>query len=83
MRVDIDEESLRQMAELTGGRYFRAMDSESLAAIYEEIDQLERTEIDVENFTQYTERFPLLLGLGLMLVLLEATISQTVLRRLP
>jgi Ca-activated chloride channel family protein len=83
MRVDIDEESLRQMAELTGGRYFRAMDSESLAAIYEEIDQLERTEIEVENFTQYTERFPLLLGLGLMLVLVEATLSQTVLRRLP
>ncbi|MEX2048142.1 MAG: VWA domain-containing protein [Gemmatimonadota bacterium] len=83
MRVDIDEESLRQMAELTGGRYFRATDSESLAAIYEEIDQLERTEIEVENFTQYTERFPLLLGLGLVLVLVEATLAQTVLRRLP
>jgi Ca-activated chloride channel family protein len=83
MRVDIDEESLRQMAELTGGRYFRATDSESLAAIYEEIDQLERTEIEVENFTQYTERFPFLLGLGLLLVLVEATLSQTVLRRLP
>ena len=83
MRVDIDEQSLQQIAELTGGRYFRATDNESLAAIYGEIDELERTQIEVENFTQYTERFPLPLGLGLLLILSEIGLSQTVLRRLP
>jgi Ca-activated chloride channel family protein len=83
MRVDIDEPTLRQMAELTGGRYFRATDTESLAAIYDEIDELERTEIEVENFTRYTERFLLPLGVGLLLVLVEVTLAQTALRRLP
>jgi Ca-activated chloride channel family protein len=83
MQVDVDEETLQEVATLTGGRYFRATNSESLAAIWEEIDQLERTEIEVENFTQYAERFPLALGMGLLLLLTELGLSQTVLRRLP
>ncbi len=83
MRVDIDEQTLQQMADLTGGRYFRATDTESLAAIWEEIDELERTEIEVRNFTQYAERFPLPLGLGLLLLVGEVGLSSTVLRKLP
>lgn len=83
MRVDIDEETLMEVASLTGGQYFRAMDAESLAEIYSEIDELERTEIEVENFTQYAERFPIPLGMGFVLLLLELGLSQTVLRRLP
>jgi Ca-activated chloride channel family protein len=83
MRVDIDEETLQEVAELTGGRYFRATDTESLAAIYAEIDELERTEIEVENFTQYSEQFPLVLGFGLLLVLGELTLTHTALRKLP
>ena len=83
MRVDIDEETLQEVAEITGGRYFRATDTESLMAIYEEIDELERTEIEVENFTQYSEQFPLVLGFGLLLVLGELTLTQTALRKLP
>lgn len=83
MRVDIDEETLREVASITGAQYFRATDVESLAAIYDEIDQLERTEIEVENFTQYAERFGAPLGAGLLLLLLEVGLSQTWLRRLP
>ena len=83
MRVDIDEETLQEVAEITGGRYFRATDTESLAAIYAEIDELERTEIEVENFTQYSEQFPLVLGFGLLLVLGELALTQTALRKLP
>jgi Ca-activated chloride channel family protein len=83
MRVDIDEETLREVASLTGGRYFRATDTESLAAIWAEIDELETTEIEVENFTQYAERFGVPLGAGLALILLEIGLAQTVLRRLP
>ena len=82
-RVDVDEETLRRVADLSGGRYYRATDRESLAAIYDEIDQLERTEVEVENFTQYGELFhiPLLIGLGLLFV--EAVLRRTWLRTLP
>ena len=83
MRVDIDETALRDMADRTGGRYFRATDNESLAAIYDEIEELETTELEVENYTQYTERFPLALALGMLFLVLEVGLSQTVLRRLP
>jgi Ca-activated chloride channel homolog len=83
MRVDIDEAALQEIADLTGGRYFRATDTESLAAIYQEIDELERTEIEVENFTQYGEEFPLPLGIGFLLLIAEFGLAQTVLRRLP
>ena len=83
MRVDIDETTLREVAELTGGQYFRATDTESLVAIYEEIDELERTEIEVENFTQYEEEFPLPLAAGFVLLMTELGLSATVLRKLP
>lgn len=83
MRVDIDEATLREVAEITDGRYFRATDTESLAAIYEEIDELERTEVEVENFTRYAEEFPIPLGVGFLLLMAELTLSQTVLRKLP
>lgn len=82
-RVDIDEPSLQEIAETTGGRYFRATDTESLAAIWAEIDELERTEIEVENFTSYEERFALPLALGIVLLLAEVVLARTVLRRLP
>ncbi len=83
MRVDLDEPTLREVAELTGGRYFRATDRESLEAVYAEIDDLETTEIQVENFARYGERFSPVLGAGLILLLLEVGLGQTVLRRLP
>ncbi len=83
MRVDIDEPTLEETATLTGGRYFRATDRESLAQIYEEIDALETTEIDVEQFTRYGELFhlPLLVALGALL--LETGLSRTLLRKIP
>jgi len=83
VRADVDEPTLQEVADLTGGRYFRATDNESLAAIYEGIDALETTEIQVENYTQYGEHFPLVLRVGLLLLVLEAGLSLTVLRRLP
>jgi Ca-activated chloride channel family protein len=83
MRVDLDEPTLQEVAELTGGRYFRATDRESLEAVYAEIDELETTEIQVENFTRYEERFPPLLGAGLLLLVLEVGLGQTALRKLP
>lgn len=83
MQVDVDEPTLTEVAEVTGGRYFRATDRESLERIYAEIDQLETTEIDVESFIRYGELFHLPLAAGLVLLLLEVGLAQTVLRRLP
>jgi Ca-activated chloride channel family protein len=83
VEVDIDEESLQEIAETTGGRYFRATDREGLSQIYEEIDVLETTEIEVLNFTNYGELFHYPLAAGLMLLLFEVGLGQTVLRKLP
>ena len=83
MQVDIDDEALEEMASLTGGRYFRATDRESLERVYEEIDALETTEIEMTSFTRYGELFHLPLAAGLGLLLLEAALGRTLLRRLP
>jgi Ca-activated chloride channel family protein len=53
--VDIDEAMLQKIAETTGGKYFRATDTESLAAIYHEIDQLEKTKVESRQFVDYRE----------------------------
>ena len=82
-RVDVDEPVLRAVAETTGGRYYRATDRESLEAIYDEIDELETTEILVEDFTTYGERFPLPLAAGLLFLLAEVVLGRTWLRTLP
>ncbi len=55
MPVNIDEETLRKIAEATDGKYFRATDTDSLTEIYEEIDQLEKTKVETENFVDYRE----------------------------
>ena len=83
IQVDVDEPTLQEIAALTGGRYFRAADTESLAEIYSEIDELETTEIEVHNFTRYGELFHYPLAAGLLLLVLEVGLGQTVLRKLP
>ena len=83
VQVDVDEPTLQEIAELTGGRYFRATDTEGLGAIYAEIDDLETTEIDVQNFTSYGELFFYPLTAGLLLLVLEVGLGQTFLRKLP
>lgn len=55
MNVNIDEATLQQIADATGGRYFRATDTESLAAIYKEIDELEKTTVEEAVYTDYRE----------------------------
>ena len=55
MQVDIDEETLQEIASITGGKYFRATDTESLANIYAEIDELEKTKVETQRYTDYRE----------------------------
>ncbi|HEY6953104.1 MAG TPA: VWA domain-containing protein [Bacteroidota bacterium] len=81
--VDLDEKALSTIADMTGGKYYRATDNNKLKAIYKEIDKLERTKIEVTAYRRYTELFNDWLMMGLALVLLEVGISSTVLRKIP
>lgn len=82
-KVEIDEKTLREMAELTGGRYFRATDNEALRAIYSEINRLEKSKVEVAEHTTYTEEFlPWVLS-AILLLVLEAILSNLLFKRLP
>ena len=81
--VDLDEKGLTQVAEMTGGKYYRATDNRKLKAIYKEIDQLERTKIEVTAYKRYSELYGGWLFAGLLAVLVEVGLSATVLRKNP
>ena len=83
IEVEIDEDMLTSVAENTGGRYFRATNRETLQRIYEEIGELEKTEIEERFYTDYTEQYALFLWPALGLLLLELLLSATRLRRTP
>ena len=83
VRVDIDEKTLRKVADQTGGQYFRATDRQSLEEVFKQIDQMEKTEIQVEQFTRYGELFHYPLAVGLLLILSEVALAGTVLRKVP
>jgi Ca-activated chloride channel family protein len=74
---------LKQMAEMTGGQYFRATNNRALKTIFEEIDQMEKTKIEVLNFERKYEEFRFLLWLALGLFLLEILVSYFILRFIP
>jgi Ca-activated chloride channel family protein len=82
VQVEIDEELLGKIAEMTGGRYFRATSSEALRAIYERIDELERTKVEVEHVRHWHERFYPFAAAALLLLLLERLLVLTRLRNL-
>jgi Ca-activated chloride channel family protein len=83
MPVEIDEEVLKQIAANTNGRYFRATDTKKLSEIYTEIGELEKTKIEVKEFTRYDEYFHYFLLVGLMLFVLEMVLANSVFRKLP
>src|SRR5690554_3491855 len=83
MPVDIDEKTLTEIAAMTGGQYFRAQDTEGLRQVYEEIDEMEKYLISVQNVTQRQELFfPFALA-ALILILLELILRRTWLRNIP
>lgn len=77
VEVEIDEDLMRQIAENTGGQYFRATDNQKLEKIYEEISQLETTEIEEFRYTHYEEQFRLWVMIGLGLLGLEFLLRTT------
>lgn len=81
-KVDIDERLMTQISEMTGGKYYRATDGAALQKIYDEIDKLEKTEIEVTRFTRYTESFHFFAGAALVLLLIQYLIRYFILKTL-
>ncbi|MBN8249144.1 MAG: VWA domain-containing protein, partial [Verrucomicrobia bacterium] len=81
--VDIDEDTLRKIATMTGGKYYRADSTETLRKIYDEIDALEKTEAQINKFAYVEEIMVWFVLPGLGFLLLELILGQTVWRKLP
>ncbi|NLX65800.1 MAG: VWA domain-containing protein [Bacteroidales bacterium] len=83
MPVDIDEKTLTEIAAMTGGQYFRAQDTEGLRQVYDEIDEMEKYLISVQNVTRHKELFLPFALTALGLILLELLLRRTWLRSVP
>ena len=83
MDVEIDEKVLQNIAGTTGGEYFRATDNQKLKSIYEEIDKMEKSKIEVKEYSEKSEEFFWFVVIGGLLLLLELILKLTVLRRIP
>jgi Ca-activated chloride channel family protein len=79
----LDEATLQAIADTTGGRYYRAADSAQLAQIYDEINSLEQSNIEIESYTRYHELAPWLLLPALLLLIGELVLRKTIFRKLP
>jgi Ca-activated chloride channel homolog len=83
IEADLDEGLLSDIAKVTGAKYYRATDTQSLRNIYLDIDRLEKTPLKDKGYREYNELFPWCLLPGLFLILLEIVLTNTVLRRIP
>ncbi len=81
--VEIDEETLSKIANMTGGQYFRAQKNADLGAIYDDIDKMERTKFSVKQYTQRTEKYEPFALAALITLLLEIILRYIVLKRMP
>ncbi len=83
VEFETDLETLRKIAEMTGGQFFRAADGQSLVKIFREIDQMEKSKSEVTKVSLYRDLFPWLVTVALTLLILETLLSQTIWKRLP
>jgi Ca-activated chloride channel homolog len=81
--VDVDEETLQKIAQMTGGKYYRADNAEKFQNIYAEIDKLEKSEAEIKKFALHRELFAWFVSPGLALLMVETLLRHTVWRRLP
>lgn len=81
--VEIDEAVLKQIASVTGGQYFRATDNDKLQQIYNEIDQLEKSKVEVKHFSKREEQYFWFGLVGMLLLITEALLRYTILRKIP
>ncbi len=83
IQVSVDEGQLRKVAEIGGGKFFVAMDTNSLKKIFDEIDRLEKTEVKLNRKTDWRDLFQWFIGAGAVLAALHALLSQTLWRTVP
>ena len=81
--VQIDEQTLGEIADKTGGKYFRVTDNASLKSVYQQINTLERTVIEDTRFTNYQQLFAWFLAVGMALLVLALLLRATIFRRVP
>jgi len=79
----VDEELLREIAQMTGGKYFHASNLKGLAEVYAQIDQLEKSRFEESKFSEYTELFRWLAGSGMALIVAVGVLRETRFRSLP
>jgi Ca-activated chloride channel family protein len=82
-KVDLDEKTLKEIARVTDGKYFRATNTKALEKIYQQIDEMEKTEVKIKEYMEYEELFMYFLIPGLCLLLLEVLLANTRLRKIP
>lgn len=83
MPVEIDEETLQEIAQITEGKYFRADNADKLKAIYEEIDQMEKAKIEVQEYSNKDEEFFWFAVMAAIAIFLEILLKHTLLRNIP
>ena len=79
----VDEATLQQIVDITGGKFFRAYDTKELAQVYDEINRLEKSDIEIQTFHRYRELAAFLLVPAILLLLAEIALRKTVLRQCP
>ena len=82
-KVDVDLEALKSIADQTGGSFFQASETKALEQIYEMINQLEKTRVDVEKWVEYKEYYPGFLAAGLLVYLFYLVLNNTRFIRIP
>ena len=78
--VEIDEALLKEIAQVTGGKYFRATNNSKLVSVYDEINKLEKTEIEEFKFYNYEEKYRFFVWIAGILLLLELLLRYTIFR---
>lgn len=81
--LPIDEDALRKIASDTNGKYYRATDTEEFKKIYDEIDKLEKRKLEVKRYTEYHEQYLYFVLCGLLVLLVEILLANTLLRKIP
>jgi len=83
MESEFDEQTLQEIATVTGGKYFRATDNTKLRSIYQEIDKMEKTKINISEYSKKNEMYPYFVMIAFILLSLEIVLRNTILNKLP
>lgn len=83
MESEFDEQTLQEIATVTGGKYFRATDNTKLRSIYQEIDRMEKTKINISEYSKKNEMYPYFVMIAFILLSLEIVLRNTILNKLP